>query len=199
MPCTKPHVLIIGAGIGGLALAQMLRRRGIPFSVFERGGDEDEDRAHGGQHHQGWAIALHGVLPELVAALPDDLPPLAESVNHLRAMGNAPAEIMLYPGGQRTDEAIRLGDDGTGTRLVRANRALLRRYLRTNIEVRYNKRAVAAAVTEDGDRVTVTFEDGTSAQGDILVGADGVHSASWWLPFFLFLFVIFIPFPIRNP
>ncbi|KAL8375183.1 hypothetical protein RB599_001767 [Gaeumannomyces hyphopodioides] len=165
MTPTKPHVLIAGAGIGGLALAQMLRRRGIPFSIFERGEDG---------HTQGWAIALHGILPDLVASLPGDLPPLAESVSHLRALGNVPAEFVLYPGGDSA-AGRKFGDDGSGTRVVRANRALLRKYLSTNIEIQYGKKAVAAAQEED--RVTVTFEDGTSAEGDILVGADGVHSA----------------------
>ncbi|KAL8420477.1 hypothetical protein RB594_003314 [Gaeumannomyces avenae] len=165
MSPTKPHVLIAGAGIGGLALAQMLRRRDIPFSIFERGEDG---------HTQGWAIAVHGIVKELVASLPDDLPPLAESVNHLRALGNVPAEFVFYPAGDGA-AGLRFGDDGSNTHLVRANRALLREYLSTNIDIQYGKKAVAAA--QEGDRVTVRFEDGTSAEGDILVGADGVHSA----------------------
>ena len=46
------HVLIVGAGIGGLTLAQSLRKQGISFQIFER----DVDR---NARFQGWAIALH--------------------------------------------------------------------------------------------------------------------------------------------
>ena len=46
------HVLILGGGLGGLALAQTLRKQGISFEIFER--DENENC-----RFQGWAIALH--------------------------------------------------------------------------------------------------------------------------------------------
>jgi 2-polyprenyl-6-methoxyphenol hydroxylase-like FAD-dependent oxidoreductase len=46
----KPHVLIIGAGLGGLTLAQALRKQGVSFEVFERSPDS---------RFQGWAIGLH--------------------------------------------------------------------------------------------------------------------------------------------
>ncbi|KAG0295190.1 hypothetical protein BGZ97_004882 [Linnemannia gamsii] len=32
----KPHVLIIGAGVAGLALAIMLQKADIPFDIFEK-------------------------------------------------------------------------------------------------------------------------------------------------------------------
>lgn len=49
---TSPHVLILGAGIGGLTLAQSLRKKGISYEIFER------DR---GDHvrPEGWAIGIH--------------------------------------------------------------------------------------------------------------------------------------------
>jgi cation diffusion facilitator CzcD-associated flavoprotein CzcO len=44
-------VLIIGAGLGGLVLAQILKKNGVPFEIFER----DEGLA---SRKQGWAVAL---------------------------------------------------------------------------------------------------------------------------------------------
>jgi 2-polyprenyl-6-methoxyphenol hydroxylase-like FAD-dependent oxidoreductase len=44
-------VLIVGAGPGGLLLAQFLRGQGIKYEIFER--DENLD-----SRAQGWAVAL---------------------------------------------------------------------------------------------------------------------------------------------
>lgn len=46
------HVLIVGAGLGGLAVAQGLRNKGISYEIFDR--DESED-----SRFQGWAIFMH--------------------------------------------------------------------------------------------------------------------------------------------
>ena len=46
------HVLIVGGGLGGLSLAQCLRKQGISFEIFER-----DESAH--SRFQGWAIAIH--------------------------------------------------------------------------------------------------------------------------------------------
>jgi 2-polyprenyl-6-methoxyphenol hydroxylase-like FAD-dependent oxidoreductase len=59
-------VLIIGAGISGLLLAQALRRAGIPYRVFER---ETSLTARG----PGWGLTLHWGLPALRSILPPDL------------------------------------------------------------------------------------------------------------------------------
>jgi 2-polyprenyl-6-methoxyphenol hydroxylase-like FAD-dependent oxidoreductase len=46
------HVLIVGAGLGGLSLAQNLRKQGISFEIFERDPEKNS-------RSQGWAIALY--------------------------------------------------------------------------------------------------------------------------------------------
>lgn len=50
------HVLIIGAGLGGLTLAQGLRKQGISFELFERDASAE---ARG----QGYAVGLHEYSP----------------------------------------------------------------------------------------------------------------------------------------
>lgn len=47
-----PHVLILGGGLGGLTLAQSLRKKGLSYQIFER-----DSNPHA--RLQGWAIALH--------------------------------------------------------------------------------------------------------------------------------------------
>jgi 2-polyprenyl-6-methoxyphenol hydroxylase-like FAD-dependent oxidoreductase len=51
----------------------------------------------------------------------------------------------------------------------------MRDWLMQNIDVKFNKRLLR--VEEHGSQVTAHFEDGTSATGDFLVGAEGTRSA----------------------
>jgi len=63
---SKPHTLIIGAGIAGLTLAQSLRKQGVPFEIFER----DLSDA---SREQGYALGLYEYVNRgTVAAQPLD-------------------------------------------------------------------------------------------------------------------------------
>lgn len=60
-------IIIVGAGVSGLLLAQYLRKTGrVPFQIFER----DNDLATRGL---GWGLTIHWSLPALRSLLPDDL------------------------------------------------------------------------------------------------------------------------------
>lgn len=55
---TKPRVLIVGGGLGGLTLAQCLRNQNVPFEIFER----DTNPV---SRSSGWAIGIHTYVPSL--------------------------------------------------------------------------------------------------------------------------------------
>ncbi|CAJ2509624.1 Uu.00g146500.m01.CDS01 [Anthostomella pinea] len=160
----KSRVLIVGAGLGGLTLAQCLRKQGIPFEVFERDIDVSS-------RSQGWAIAMHterSIVDDLLLSVCSDMPPLRESTNHLAPL-NLDAQIALYYGGRR------LGVQNTPeTPCMRANRLRLRKWLATEIPIQWGKKL--QAIEEGKGQVTLRFADGKTAEGDIVVGADGVQS-----------------------
>ncbi|KAI1810381.1 FAD/NAD(P)-binding domain-containing protein [Poronia punctata] len=156
----KPHVIIIGAGLGGLTLAQCLRKQGIPFEIFDRDTDITT--------RQGWAIAVHSILEDLPSSFPSDMPPLRESADHLWPLKLEP-QVCFYGRGQRMTV-----ENTPETPCLRLNRLHFRQWLATQIPIQWGKRLVR--VEDAGPRVTVHFEDGTSASGDILIGADGVKS-----------------------
>ncbi|KAI6080772.1 putative monooxygenase [Hypoxylon rubiginosum] len=158
---TKPRILIVGGGLGGLTLAQCLRKQNIPFQIFER----DLTPV---SRLSGWAIALHTMLEDLLSSMPSDLPPLKESVHHLSPL-NLESQICLYINGKRL-----VAESTPDAPIIRANRYRFRKWLSTQIPIQWGKRV--AGVEEDEDEVRVHFEDGTTATGDILVGADGVNS-----------------------
>ncbi|KAK8086462.1 FAD-dependent monooxygenase cctM [Apiospora phragmitis] len=159
----SPHVLILGAGLGGLTLAQALRKKGVSFEVFEKAHDENQP--------QGWAVGLHTMLEDFHASMPNDMPDFG-MVNHLNPLKLMP-EIAFYDSAE--GEKLGYRDDGSG-HWFRANRTHLREWLSTKITVQYNKQAVH--IEENDAGVTVHFKDGSKASGDILVGAEGVHSPS---------------------
>ncbi|PYI02348.1 FAD/NAD(P)-binding domain-containing protein [Aspergillus sclerotiicarbonarius CBS 121057] len=98
------------------------------------------------------------------------MPDLRESTNHLLPL-SLPAQISLYFPGREG----RLGwEDSPELPVIRAERRRLRDWLSTNIPIQWGKRV--RKVEHDDNGVAVVFEDGTRAEGDILVGADGIKS-----------------------
>ncbi|OTB03785.1 hypothetical protein M426DRAFT_12287 [Hypoxylon sp. CI-4A] len=157
----KPKVLIVGAGLGGLTLAQVFRKHNIPFEIFER--DEHEVA-----RTQGWSLTIHSIVDELFKAFPDDMPNFKDSVHHLNPL-NLETQVVFYFHNDR------LGTENSpSTPTLRANRLLLRKWLATKIDVQYGR--VASKIERINNQMVVTFKNGTIATGDIVVGADGANS-----------------------
>ncbi|MGN5376895.1 FAD-dependent oxidoreductase [Streptomyces lasalocidi] len=157
-----PHVIVIGAGLGGLCLAQGLRQRGIGISVYER----DVSLM---SRQQGYRIHIdaHGD-----GALEDTLPP--ELYRLFRATAGVPLpQISVFDSQLR--QLARLADGGD-THLA-VDRLTLRRILFTGVEdaVTFGQRFTHYRMEADG-RVVACFADGSEVGGDLLVAADGVNS-----------------------
>ena len=163
----KRKILINGAGLGGLAAACCLMKAGHEVEVFEQSAQMGEV----GAGIQISANAQHvlrdlGLGPEIdrVGVRP------GAYVFRLHDTGE---EIQRFP----LAEAHEAANGAPYTQLHRADfhEILARKAqeMRAHV-VQLNKRATH--YVEQADGVTLHFADGTSARGDILVGADGIRS-----------------------
>lgn len=161
-------MLIIGAGIGGLCLAQGLRRRGVSVAVYER--DRTPDA-----RLQGYRLSIE---PPGSAALHDCLPPelwqilVATSGDQGERMGVFDEQLRrLMEEDAKPDRA----DPASGSHAI--SRVTFRQVLLAGLDdvVHFDKEFTRYEQSGDGT-VTARFADGTSATGDVLVGADGARS-----------------------
>ncbi len=164
----KPQVTIVGAGTGGLCLAQGLKAAGIPFHVYERDRTAT-DRAQGYRLtiDANGARALHSCLPrenfERYIAASARISTGVTFVDHrLRRL----LAIDFPQTNQSAPEAPRP-----------ISRIALRQILLEGLadSVAFGKTFSAFEERAD-NRVVAHFEDGSIAEGDILVGADGASS-----------------------
>lgn len=166
MVSRSPKALIIGGGIAGPITAILLKKIGIEATVFEAW---PQSTGIGG----GLQIAPNGMRVLEEAGLADEMTSrgsICESIEFFSQPGVALASI-------NRDMARRFGKPSVNMRRSTLNEAILARAEREGIEVVFNKRLVR--IEDRADRpVTVHFEDGSSAEGDFVIGADGVHSAA---------------------
>jgi 2-polyprenyl-6-methoxyphenol hydroxylase-like FAD-dependent oxidoreductase len=157
-------VLIAGAGIGGLTLAAALRRRGVRVSVFER-------TSSLGAAGAGVALAANGV--KGLATLG-----LGPSVN--RAGAAVERAAILDSRGRPLGSEVDLSRvyEEMGASLVALHRARLHAML---IDAAgpdlLTTGSHVASYEQNGDAAQVAFSDGERVETELLVGADGLHSA----------------------
>ncbi|KAK4554680.1 hypothetical protein LTR86_008182 [Recurvomyces mirabilis] len=156
-------VLIVGAGIAGLALAQILRKHDIAFEIFER---DDGSRVGG------WSVGLDDCLADLQALLPTDLTPLKQTSP---SYSNGKKDSYAFLNGLTGDVLGHVTAGDGGRDFISCDRDLLRKILSKNLSVQYSKRLHHFSQSSSG--VTLHFTDNSTATGSILVGADGARSA----------------------
>jgi FAD-dependent urate hydroxylase len=152
--------LIIGGGITGPVAALALRKAGIEAEIFEA----YEQSADGG----GWLM----IAPNGVNALG-----VIGAADALRTVGRPNQRMVMTDGrGKRFGAFDELDADNPSQLVMRPDlyRLLAERATAAGIKIHHGKRLVDAIETADG--VTAHFADGSTAIGDVLLGADGVHS-----------------------
>jgi len=157
--------LVIGGGIAGPVTALFLRRAGIDIELYEAW---PYSAGIGG----GLQIAPNGmrVLAEL--GLADDLikrGSVAESFDLYSQAGKKLGSI-------NRDMARRFGQPALNMCRATLNEALVDAAWSASVSVFFEKRLVK--IEDRGDQPVIAyFADGTTAEGDFVIGADGVHSA----------------------
>ncbi|MDT5257530.1 MAG: FAD-dependent urate hydroxylase [Mycobacterium sp.] len=160
-PSTRSlRILVVGAGVGGISIARGLLRDGHDVTVFER----RPDVTAGGGAVTIWSNGAT-VLGQLGVDM-DGAGQLLSTVRVVTATGRPVATMDL------TAVVDRLG---APVRMV-PRHVLLERLLEgfPVDRIRCNARAIGVVSTQNG--VRLEFEDGSSAEGDLLIGADGLHS-----------------------
>jgi 2-polyprenyl-6-methoxyphenol hydroxylase-like FAD-dependent oxidoreductase len=167
----EPQVLIIGGGIGGLCLAQGLRRAGIDVTVYERGLTRS-DWLQGYRIH----ISPHGSRALHDCLVPANWQAFLDTVSTSGDGFGFTTEQLRDLLRFRRDEIAAATSD-PADRHYGVSRISLRQVLLSGMDdvVQLGKTFESYEVLPDG-RVTADFADGTSATADLLIGADGPNS-----------------------
>ncbi len=158
--------LIIGGGICGPVGALALHRAGLDVTVFEA-------RPYSS-----------GVAGSYLTVASNGLDALAAvgAAGPVLAAGFHTPEIVLTSGTGKRLATLPIGTrrpQGTGTITIRRadlHRALRDHALGQGVRFEYGKQLVDARADDAG--VTARFSDGSEAAGDLIVGCDGIHSAT---------------------
>lgn len=156
------RAIIIGAGIGGITAAIALQRAGFDVTVFERA---DELREVGSGLPL-WASALK-------ALQKIELNGLLEALGAPVVAGH----VRTWRGDILFDLRTEVLPRSVGTLNSVVHRAeLLALLLETLGEENVQLGATCVGFTQDETGVCARFADGREVRGDVLIGADGLHS-----------------------
>jgi salicylate hydroxylase len=160
-------IVVIGAGIGGLAAALALLRRGIDVEVYEQAGELTEVGA-------GVQMSANG--SRVLYALG-----LEQALAHVQVTPSR--RVIRHWSTGETWDWFALGVASAqryGTPHLMLHRGDLHGILAAAVQVlkpdaiRTARRCVAT--TQTADRAEVRFADGSGVAADIVIGADGIHS-----------------------
>jgi salicylate hydroxylase len=163
MPGLK--VLVVGGGIGGITTVLALRQRRIDVQLFEQA-------AAFGQVGAGLQVSSNAARILRRLGLGEELKKVATYPEGRDYRGWDTAERLYYtPLGQKAEAHF-------GSPYYAAHRAELLDVLLTGLTDRtgITMGSRVERIDQDAVGVTLTLANGETAHGDILIGADGIHS-----------------------
>ncbi|AQZ63431.1 FAD-dependent oxidoreductase [[Actinomadura] parvosata subsp. kistnae] len=159
-----PRVLVVGASIAGPALAHWLRRWGAAVTVVERA----PELRPGGQ-----AVDARGIAKEVIGRMGLD--------SAVRAARTDTAGAYTVDADGQVLETFRAEDDGgdgyiADIEILRGDLSqVLYDATRDGVEYVFGDRI--AQLAQDADGVDVVFAGGDRRRFELVIGADGLHSA----------------------
>jgi 2-polyprenyl-6-methoxyphenol hydroxylase-like FAD-dependent oxidoreductase len=159
------RILIVGAGIGGLTSAVALRKKGFEVELIEKDPE--------------WKVYGVGIIQQ--ANVVRAMAQLGLLEGYLGSSFGFDFVEVYAPNGERVARVPVEKLDERYPANVGVSRRTLHEFLGKSAKeagAKVRLGVVATALDEDGDGVTATFSDGTSSRYDIVVGADGVYSAT---------------------
>jgi 2-polyprenyl-6-methoxyphenol hydroxylase-like FAD-dependent oxidoreductase len=155
------RILIVGAGIAGLALAAALRQRGLVADVIERAA----------------APAVGGAGLYIVGAGTRPLRELGVAESSLRDHQVINTQTFLNHRGMRLAEVnVDRFWSGCGP-CIGVARTVVHQALGERAAVQTRFGTIVQTLQQEVNHVAVRFSDGTAAAYDVVVGADGIHSS----------------------
>lgn len=156
-------ILIIGGGIVGLTLAQALHKANIPYLVFERDPSLQHDT-------QGWGLTVHWALPALESCLPPKLFQRLADVQVDKEQGENDTGRFLFLDLKTCEPKFVIPP----SKRMRLHRQKLRSLLSEGARIQYGK--TLYNLTQTSGSILAHFDDGTTIEGALLIGADGSSS-----------------------
>ncbi len=149
----QPRALVIGGSLGGLFAANLLRTIGWNVTVFERTKGDLAGRGAG----LGTRPELFGILRRIGIDLGESIGVEVRSRVGFHRNGETMCEVPVHSVTTAWDRIYHALERALPSQSYRSGMQLDR-------------------FEQDGRKVAAAFEDGSRAEADLLIGADGIHS-----------------------